>query len=158
MKRIDTIAQKIIAPEQLEGWLARSRLLDRKIVFTNGCFDLLHRGHLHYLTEARDLGDLLLVGLNSDASVRQLKGPTRPLNAAEDRAFALASLSVVDGVIIFDSQTPATLIEQVQPDVLVKGGDYKPEEVVGREFAKELVLIPFVQGFSTTRIIDKMQS
>jgi len=156
MKRTDAISQKILSASQLEAWLARARLLQKRIVFTNGCFDLLHRGHLHYLAEARDHGDLLLVGLNSDASVARLKGPDRPLNTAEDRAFALASLSVVDGVMVFEEDTPAELIQRVQPDVLVKGGDYRPDEVVGREYAGELVLIPFVDGFSTTGLIQKM--
>lgn len=158
MKRTDAISQKIISASDLESWLARARLLQKRIVFTNGCFDLLHRGHLHYLAEARDLGGLLLVGLNSDASVARLKGPDRPLNLAADRAFALASLSVVDAVIVFEDDTPAELIQRVQPDVLVKGGDYRPDEVVGREYAGELVLIPFVDGFSTTGLIQKMNS
>lgn len=158
MKRTDAISQKILSASELEAWLARARLLQKRIVFTNGCFDLLHRGHLHYLAEARDLGDLLLVGVNSDASVARLKGPDRPLNTVEDRAFALASLSVVDGVMVFEEDTPAELIQRVQPDVLVKGGDYRPEEVVGRENAGKLVLIPFVDGFSTTGLIQKMNS
>jgi rfaE bifunctional protein nucleotidyltransferase chain/domain len=127
------------------------------IVFTNGVFDILHRGHLDYLREARSLGSLLIVGLNSDDSVRRLKGPTRPLFGVEDRAFALSSLRYVDHVIIFDEDTPEQLIKAVKPHILVKGGDYKPDDVVGADFVQanggHVVILPFRKGYSTTSLI-----
>lgn len=127
------------------------------IIFTNGCFDLLHRGHVEYLQEAKKLGDLLVVGLNSDTSVRALKGEDRPINSQEDRAYLLASLECVDYVIIFDDLTPYELIKAISPKILVKGADYKGKEVVGSEFAKELRLLDFMQGRSTTAIIQKIK-
>jgi D-beta-D-heptose 7-phosphate kinase / D-beta-D-heptose 1-phosphate adenosyltransferase len=131
---------------------------EQKMVFTNGCFDILHRGHLEYLRHARQLGDWLVVGLNSDASVKKLKGENRPINNEDDRALLLSSLEFVDRVIIFDNDTPLEMIKSLKPEILVKGGDYKPEEVVGREFAKELVLIDFVDGYSSTSIINRLAS
>jgi len=128
----------------------------KKIVFTNGCFDILHRGHIEYLRKAKRLGDILIVGLNSDESEGKIKGKDRPINKQEDRAELLASLEFVDYVVIFDEETPYNLIKKIKPDVLVKGGDYK-EEVVGREFAKEIVIVPFINGYSTTRIIEKVR-
>lgn len=134
---------------------------DKKIVFTNGCFDILHIGHIRYLQEAAKLGDILIVGLNSDESVRRLKGPERPINSENDRAEMLASLGFVDYVTIFEDDTPLELINTIQPDILVKGGDYVPEEVVGREVVEKrggkLVLLPFIEGRSTTRIIEKIK-
>lgn len=126
---------------------------NKRIVFTNGCFDILHRGHVEYLQKARELGDLLILGLNSDLSVKKLKGENRPINNEEDRAIVLSALECVDFVIIFDEDTPFELIKIVNPDILVKGGDYKIENVVGREFAKETILIDFVDGYSTTKTI-----
>jgi rfaE bifunctional protein nucleotidyltransferase chain/domain len=134
---------------------------DETVVFTNGCFDILHRGHVAYLVAARELGDRLVVGLNSDASVRRLKGPGRPVVQQEDRAFILASLACVDAVTLFDEDTPAELIAALLPDVLVKGGDYDPDDVVGRDVVEanggRLVLIPFVAGRSTTDILDRIR-
>ncbi len=133
----------------------------RIVVFTNGVFDLLHRGHVEYLFAARALGDALIVALNSDASVRRLKGPSRPVNKEMDRAIVLAGLACVDAVTIFDEDTPAVLIDAIVPAVLVKGGDYAPHEVVGRETVERaggrLVLIPFVQGHSTTSTLHRIQ-
>ena len=129
----------------------------KKIVFTNGCFDILHVGHVKYLQIAKSFGDILIVGLNSDASVSRLKGPTRPVNIAEDRAYLLAALEAVDFVVPFSEDTPHNLIEMIKPDTLVKGGDYKGKEVVGTEFAKELKLVDFVDGKSTTKTIQKIQ-
>jgi len=126
---------------------------NKKIVFTNGCFDILHRGHVSYLKETKKLGDILIVGLNSDSSVKKIKGKQRPHNTQDDRAELLASLEFVDYVIIFDEETPYNLIKALKPDVLVKGGDYTKETVVGREFAGEVVIIPFVEGYSTTKYI-----
>ena len=130
------------------------------VVFTNGCFDLLHRGHVTYLSQARDLGRLV-VGLNSDASVRRLKGPQRPLVDEQSRALLLASLQCVDYVTIFNEDTPYELIKAVLPDVLVKGGDYQPENIVGADIVRshggQVRTIPLVEGFSTTRLAKKLQ-
>lgn len=128
----------------------------KKIVFTNGCFDILHRGHVEYLQKAKELGDLLVLGLNSDSSVKRLKGESRPINNEKDRAIILSALECVDYIIIFDEDTPLELIKNLKPDILVKGGDYKIENVVGREYAKETVLIDFVDGYSTTKIIKNI--
>ncbi len=134
----------------------------KKVVFTNGCFDIIHRGHVTYLNEAKSLGDILVVGLNSDASVSRLKGPTRPVNHEEDRKFVMENLSAVDAVFIFTEDTPYNLIESIQPDVLVKGGDWKPEDIVGSDIvlAKggEVKSLNFVDGFSTTKTIQKINS
>ena len=129
-----------------------------KIVFTNGCFDIIHRGHVEYLQKAKELGDLLILGLNSDLSVKRLKGENRPINNEEDRAIVLSALECVDFIIIFDEDTPFELLKNLKPDILVKGGDYKLENVIGKEFAKETVLIDFVDGYSTTKIINKINN
>lgn len=150
--------EKILLLPALLDQLAADRQTNQRIVFTNGCFDILHRGHATYLQAAKALGDKLVVGVNSDASVKRLKGDGRPINQEEDRAYLLASLASVDYVVIFHEDTPQALLSRVQPDVLVKGGDYRLEEVIGREFAKEVQLIDFVDGYSTTRTIQKMQA
>ena len=152
------INEKILLLPALLDQLAADRQTNQRIVFTNGCFDILHRGHATYLQAAKALGDKLVVGVNSDASVKRLKGDGRPINQEEDRAYLLASLASVDYVVIFHEDTPQALLSRVQPDVLVKGGDYRLEEVIGREFAKEVQLIDFVDGYSTTRTIQKMQA
>jgi len=130
------------------------------VVFTNGCFDIIHRGHVEYLDKASRLGDVLIVGLNSDESTRRLKGKGRPLVPQEDRAYVLASLAMVDYVSIFDEDTPLELIKLVKPNVLVKGGDYKPDEIVGREFVEQqggkVLTIPLVPEKSSTEIINKL--
>ena len=128
-----------------------------KVIFTNGCFDILHLGHLDYLHKARNLGDLLIVGLNSDASIKRLKGNTRPINAEQDRIAQLCSLECVDFVVVFDMDTPRELIAKIRPDVLVKGADYAGKEVVGSEFSKEVRLIEFIEGKSTTHLIQKIK-
>ncbi len=132
----------------------------KKIVFTNGCFDILHIGHIRYLRKTADLGDILVVGLNSDASVKRLKGSKRPINTELDRAEILCTFGFIDYVVIFDEDTPYELIKKIQPDVLAKGGDYKPDEVVGKDIVEarggQLVLIPFVKGKSSTKIIEKI--
>lgn len=152
------IAHKILSAEELNSF--RKDNAQKKIVFTNGCFDILHVGHKRYLQQAATLGDILVVGVNSDASVRRLKGPTRPVNNEQDRAEMLSALGFIDYVVIFDEDTPYELIKKIQPDVLVKGGDYKPEEVVGRDIVEarggRLELISFVEGKSTTNIIKKI--
>ena len=123
------------------------------IVFTNGCFDVLHRGHVEYLEQSKALGSKLIIGLNSDASVRGLK-PGRPINTQEDRKAVLLALKDVDEVIIFDEPTPLQLIEKIRPDIITKGGDYKPEQVIGSDVAKKTVIFPFLDGYSSTRIIN----
>ncbi|OIP54302.1 MAG: bifunctional heptose 7-phosphate kinase/heptose 1-phosphate adenyltransferase [Helicobacteraceae bacterium CG2_30_36_10] len=143
--------------EDIQTIVNRYRSNGKKVVFTNGCFDILHVGHVKYLQEAKSFGDILIVGLNSDESVSRLKGPTRPINVASDRAYILAALEAVDFVVPFDEDTPYELIKMIQPDALVKGGDYEGKEVVGTEFAGELKLVEFVNGKSTTKTIEKIK-
>jgi rfaE bifunctional protein nucleotidyltransferase chain/domain len=130
---------------------------DKKIIFTNGCFDIIHRGHIEYLYKAKQTGDILIVGLNSDISVRRLKGEKRPINDEYARAIVLAALYFVDYVIIFNEDTPLNLIKHIKPHILVKGGDYKVEDIVGNKFVKEyggdVIILPLVMGYSTTNII-----
>ena len=132
-----------------------------KIVFTNGCFDILHAGHIHLLREAKNLGDRLLIGLNSDQSVQNLKGPDRPFNTEDARASVLESLSIVDGVTIFQEDTPHELVKEIIPHVLVKGGDYSIENVVGADTVRasggEVVLIPILKGYSTSDLIARIR-
>lgn len=155
----DQISHKILTGETLDSF--RNEHKDKKIVFTNGCFDILHVGHVRYMQEAVRLGDIFVVGLNSDASVKRLKGAERPVNNQNDRAEIICSLGFVDYVAIFDEDTPYNLINIIQPDVLVKGGDYNPDNVVGKDIVEarggKLVLIPFVEGKSTTNIINKIK-
>ena len=147
--------------ENIESTLAPFRAQGKKIVFTNGCFDLLHIGHVRYLQEARSLGDLLVVGLNTDASVKKLKGPSRPVQTEKDRAEILAALEAVSFTLLFDEDTPEKLIQQVRPDILVKGGDWKIEQIVGADFVikngGQVMSLQFVDGKSTTRLIEKAQ-
>ncbi len=143
--------------EDIEQIVKRYRDNGKKVVFTNGCFDILHVGHVKYLQVAKSFGDILIVGLNSDESVSRLKGPTRPVNIAQDRAYILAALEAVDFVVPFVEDTPHNLIKLIKPDTLVKGGDYKGKTVVGTEFSKELRLVDFVDGKSTTKTIEKIQ-
>ena len=143
--------------EDISAIVKRCRSNGKKVVFTNGCFDILHVGHVKYLQIAKSFGDILIVGLNSDESVSRLKGPTRPVNIADDRAYILAALEAVDFVVPFTQDTPHDLIKMLKPDVLVKGGDYEGKAVVGTEFAGELKLVDFVDGKSTTKTIEKIQ-
>ncbi|TVL42227.1 hypothetical protein A9X84_11805 [Brachyspira hyodysenteriae] len=152
------INKKLIERNNLDTVLNKYREENKKIVFTNGCFDIIHRGHVEYLQKARELGDLLILGLNSDDSVKRLKGNDRPINNEIDRAIVLAALECINYISIFNEDTPLELIKIVKPDILVKGGDYKIEDVVGREYSKETVLIDFVDGYSTTNIIKKINS
>ena len=148
--------------EELLPRVAAAREKGQRIVFTNGVFDILHRGHVTYLEEARGLGDLLIVGLNTDESVRRLKGSERPINSLEDRAAVLAALRSVDYLVPFDEDTPLRLIEALTPSVLVKGGDYTPEEVVGREWVVQhggqVHIAPTLRGYSSTGIIMGLRS
>lgn len=129
--------------------------LKHTVVFTNGCFDILHRGHIEYLQQSKALGSKLIVGLNSDESVRRLKGPARPINSENDRKIALEALSCVDEVHIFDEDTPYQLIKEIEPDIITKGGDYKPEDVVGNDIA-DVVILPYLKNYSTTNIVSKL--
>jgi D-glycero-beta-D-manno-heptose 1-phosphate adenylyltransferase len=157
MNKAAIIRSKIYQREQLVRQTEVWKFLNKKIIFTNGCFDLLHRGHIDFLSKAADLGNKLIVGLNTDASVQRLgKGATRPIQDEESRAEILASLFFVDAVILFDEETPYELIKLVQPDVITKGGDYTPDTVVGSDLAKETVIIELLPGFSTTSIESKI--
>jgi rfaE bifunctional protein nucleotidyltransferase chain/domain len=153
------IENKIKERASISNSLNYWRFKDKKIVFTNGCFDIIHRGHIEYLSKAADLGDILVIGLNTDSSVKKLKGENRPVQDQYSRALILASLAFVHLVVFFDEDTPYNLIKLVQPDILVKGGDYKIEEIVGYDIVKKrngkVVTIDFVEGFSTTNILNK---
>jgi len=147
--------------DDIEKFCESIRNEGKKIVFTNGCFDIIHPGHTFYLKKAKEYGDILIIGLNSDESVNRLKGAERPLNNAEDRAEVLLSLKPVDYVVVFTDDTPLELIKRVKPDVLVKGGDYKKEDIVGADFVEnrggEVVVIPFVEGKSTSALVEKIK-
>ncbi len=151
------IESKIKNSAQIQRITSRLKQQGRKIIFTNGCFDILHRGHASYLQKAKELGDILIVGLNSDASITRLKGESRPINILEDRAFLLSALESVDFVVAFTEDTPYNLIQHIYPHILVKGADYKGKEVIGSDLADEVRLIEFVDGKSTSATIAKMQ-
>ena len=162
MRRPEIIPEKIYTLDALMRTILQWRFLGKTIAFTNGCFDILHRGHIYSLSQAASEADCLIVGVNSDASTRGLKGPGRPINDEQSRALVLGALLMVDAVVIFDEPTPINLITSLKPDVLVKGGDYTVDNIVG---AKEVianggrvVINPIVEGFSTTGIIEKMKN
>lgn len=159
---LNKIYKKIQSFDEIETTVRRWQAAGKTVVFTNGCFDLLHYGHLHYLADARDLGDKLIVGLNSAASVRRLKGEHRPINDELTRQHLLAALEVVDAVVVFESDTPLDLICRVAPDILVKGGDWRPDQIVGSEFVLKnggkVRSLPFVEGYSTTNLEEKIRS
>ncbi|GAB4454864.1 MAG: hypothetical protein OHK0036_18490 [Bacteroidia bacterium] len=150
--------KKIVSKEDLKRVAFREHYFGKKIVFTNGCFDILHPGHVYYLNKAKSFGDILIVGLNSDASVKRLKGEKRPIHPQDKRAEVLASILCVDYICIFEEDTPLNLIQMVQPDVLVKGGDYTIDKIVGADFVIQnggkVEIIPYLEGFSTTKIIE----
>jgi len=152
---------KVLTIESLCAVVREERTSGKNIVFTNGCFDLLHVGHVRLLAAARQAGDLLVVGVNSDASVRRLKGAGRPLVPQGDRAEVLAALEAVDLVTIFDQDTPAELIAALEPDVLVKGGDWRPDRIIGREIVERrgghVLIVPTVEGFSTTTLAERIR-
>ncbi len=161
MDKLNIIQSKIIDINNIESHLTYWNLKNKKIVFTNGCFDILHRGHIEYLAQAANHGDILLIGLNTDNSVRRIKGNSRPVQDQFARALVLASLQFVSAVILFDEDTPYELIKRVKPDVLVKGSDYKAEDIVGYDIVTakggEVVTIDFIEGYSTTSIIEKLK-
>lgn len=157
------LKDKIVSREDAARIVNGRRLRGNKIVFTNGCFDILHPGHVDYLNQARDLGTFMVLGLNTDHSVKRLnKAPNRPINPESARATVLAGLACIDLIVLFDEETPYELIKSIQPDVLVKGNDYKPEDVVGYDIVKarggEVITIPLLEGFSTTALIKKINS
>ncbi len=162
MKQSKQISQKIFNADQLKPQLKRWELLSKKIAFTNGVFDILHQGHIKILSEAAAFADILIVGLNSDASVKRLKGESRPVNNESSRALLLAALLMVDAVIIFEEDTPGEIIKLIKPNVLVKGGDYNLSNIVGAnevtENGGEVKIISLEEGFSTTGIIEKMNN
>jgi rfaE bifunctional protein nucleotidyltransferase chain/domain len=161
--KIDRLgAARVLTDSQAAAFVAEERSAGRRIVFTNGVFDLLHPGHVRYLQEARALGDLLIVGLNADESVRRSKGPGRPITPQEERAEVLAALVSVDAVVMFPEDTPADLIRRLQPDILVKGADWPADQIVGRDTVEarggRVVLVPVEQGYSTTSIVERIKN
>jgi D-glycero-beta-D-manno-heptose 1-phosphate adenylyltransferase len=162
MTKLEIIKGKIFQANELSANLNIWRLLEKKIVFTNGCFDLLHLGHIDYLSKAADMADKLIIGLNSDASTSALKGPSRPIIDQYSRSIMLASLSFVDAVIIFDQPTPIQLIEWIKPDVLVKGADYTIDQIVGSDlvlqYGGDVKTIEYLTGYSTSAIEKKIKS
>ena len=159
MDKLDHIKSKIKDCTEIDTILSYWRFKEQKIIFTNGCFDIIHQGHIEYLAKAAELGNKLIIGLNTDDSVKRLKGDKRPLQDESSRALILASLSFIDLIVSFDEDTPYNLISHIKPDVLVKGGDYSIENIVGfdviKRYGGEVKTIDFVQGFSTTNIINK---
>jgi rfaE bifunctional protein nucleotidyltransferase chain/domain len=143
--------------EELKAIIDKAKASNKRIVFTNGCFDIIHKGHVRYLRQAKALGDVLIVGLNSDSSVRRIK-PGRPINPEDDRAEVLSSLEMVDYVVIFDEDTPYELIRFLRPHILVKGGDWKVEDIIGSDLVEKTVSLPYVEGVSTTEVIKKIKN
>lgn len=162
MTKLDVINAKITDKKTLGRWLATWRFKKQKIVFTNGCFDILHKGHLEYLAKAADLGDVLIIGLNTDASTHRLKGNGRPVNDEQARALLLASLHFVDAVILFDEETPYELISFIKPDILVKGADYRKDQIVGYDIVTsnggKVITIDLLPEYSTTHIIERIKN
>ncbi len=160
MKQFEIIEKKIIPKDRLSNLISLWRFKDEIIVFTNGCFDILHHGHIHLLSTASDFGHKLIIGMNSDSSANRLKGEGRPINGEKERSMMLASMNMVDAVIIFEEDTPLELIKSIQPDVLVKGGDYKAEDVVGARELKSgrVEIVDFLEGYSSTGVAEKIKS
>jgi D-beta-D-heptose 7-phosphate kinase/D-beta-D-heptose 1-phosphate adenosyltransferase len=161
MKHTERIRYKIFERPALAAQCNEWKNQGRKVVFTNGCFDIIHKGHLEILTRSAEFGDILVVALNTDASVKKLKGDLRPVNNEDFRTWMMASLEIVDAVILFDEPTPAELIEAITPDIIVKGGDYTVDQVVGADHVirhgGEVKIVPIVKGYSTTGIISAIQ-
>jgi len=158
----DELSQDLLSWDKVKlertGWAAQGK----KVVFTNGCFDLLHPGHIKYLNDAKALGDILILGLNADASISRLKGNTRPINPLKDRAAMLNGLKAIDAVVAFEEDTPQNLIAMLLPDVLVKGGDYTADDIVGakevRDVGGEVIVVPFLDGYSSSKLIERIKS
>ncbi len=148
---------RIISRREVVSLVKEEREKDRRIIFTNGCFDIIHIGHIELLRKAKDRGDILIVGLNSDRSVREIKGEGRPILDERSRATVLSSINYVDYVVIFDEKTPYSLIKAIKPDILLKGKDWKEDEIVGRDIAGEIARVDIVPGYSTTEILEKIR-
>jgi D-glycero-beta-D-manno-heptose 1-phosphate adenylyltransferase len=161
MKNISVVEQKIISFDKIESWVNAKKIISKTIAFTNGCFDILHEGHIYSLSQAAKEADVLIVGVNADTSVSKIKGKHRPINNQHSRSLILASLLIVDVVVIFEEDTPLELIKKIMPDVLVKGGDYTVETVVGSKEViangGRVVINPLIENFSTTGIIEKIK-
>jgi len=162
MNKYMLIKSKIVSGIDLTRLLSFYRFRNQKVVFTNGCFDIIHLGHVKYLSQAADLGNILIIGLNSDSSVNKIKGHDRPVLDQKSRALTLAAFSFVNNIVLFDEETPYKLIKQISPDILVKGGDYKPEEIVGYDIVKdyggEVKILDFIKGYSTSGIVERITS
>lgn len=162
INKLEIIQHKITQLPTLQRWVKEWRLKSQTIVFTNGCFDILHKGHIKVLAKAAEHGQKLIVALNTDASVKRLKGSERPLNAENDRALVIAALQYVDAVILFDEDTPQNLINSIVPDVLVKGGDYTIDKIIGAEIVLQnqgqVIIVPTEEGYATTNIINKIKN
>lgn len=157
-----SVSGKLKSLEEIKAIVVEARTNGKKVAFTNGCFDLLHRGHVHVLRAARACADLLIVGINSDQSVKQLKGPKRPVLPESDRCELLGAMEMVDFVILFTEPDPYNLISAIRPDVLVKGGDWNTEKIIGADMVEEaggrVVVVPYMKGFSTTEIIERIKN
>jgi len=162
MSHLKTLNSKVYNLDALTNQVEQWKMAGKKVVFTNGCFDIIHRGHIEVLARTADLGDKLVIGLNSDQSIQKLKGKDRPVIDEQSRAILLAALSFVDAIVLFSEDTPLELISALLPDVLAKGGDYEIETIVGHEIVQKnsgkVKLVPFVDGFSSTNIIDKIKN
>jgi len=162
MNKYTLIKSKIVSGIDLTRLLSFYRFKNEKVVFTNGCFDIIHLGHVKYLSQAADLGNILIIGLNSDSSVNKIKGHDRPVLDQKSRALTLAAFSFVNNIVLFDEEMPYKLIKQIRPDILVKGGDYKPEEIVGYDIVKdnggEVKILDFIEGYSTSGIVERITS
>ena len=162
MSHLKTLNSKVYNLDALTNQVEQWKMAGKKVVFTNGCFDIIHRGHIEVLARTADLGDKLVIGLNSDQSIQKLKGEDRPVIDEQSRAILLAALSFVDAIVLFSEDTPLKLISALLPDVLAKGGDYEIETIVGHEIVQKnggkVKLVPFVDGFSSTTIIDKIKN
>lgn len=157
-----SVSGKLKILDEIKVIVDNARKNGKRVVFTNGCFDLLHRGHVHVLREAKACGDLLIAGVNSDKSVKQIKGPTRPVLPESDRSELLAAMEMVDYVVLFDEPDPYRVISAIRPDVLVKGGDWNSEKIIGADLVEKaggrVVVIPYIKGFSTTEIIERIKN
>jgi rfaE bifunctional protein nucleotidyltransferase chain/domain len=162
MNRYEKIVRKITTVENLKPVLTELQTAGKKIVFTNGCFDIIHRGHVEYLAKAASFGDFMVLGLNSDSSVRRLKGETRPVQDEYSRSVILSGLEFVDAVVLFEEDTPYSLIKSIEPDILCKGADYRAENIIGYDIVKarggEILTVELTEGFSTSSIIKKINS
>jgi D-glycero-beta-D-manno-heptose 1-phosphate adenylyltransferase len=160
--KVEAADTRVLTQPETRAFVDGCRAARQRIVFTNGVYDVLHPGHIRYLQQARSLGDVLIVGVNADASVRRNKGPKRPINPERERAEVVAALECVDRAVLFDEETPAEIIRLVEPDILVKGADWPADQIVGRDTVEarggRVVLMPVERGYSTTHIIDKIRS